>query len=100
MSLITPPDIDGDKDIDFVVFVAMTQIIIHIFQIFQVDMKIIVHQGNFYYIQDDGKFKLQTIVSYVEGGNQFYYHGGTLGDVDKDGDIDIIGWYNTNKNIS
>lgn len=91
-SLITPADIDGDKDIDFVVFVADDPNNYSHFPNLPsgYENNSSPAGGIFAYIQDDGKFKLQTIVSYVEGGNQFYYHGGTLGDVDKDGDIDII----------
>lgn len=61
--------------------------------------------GIFAYIWEDGKYNLITIEEYIEGGNQYFYHGGTLGDVNRDGLIDIVGgttinsvWINNGNN--
>ena len=84
-SLISPADLDNDGDMDIVIFIADDA-------------------GNynggttpnepsggiFAYIWEDGKYRLTEIEPYIEGGNQFFYHGGTLGDVNGDGLVDIV----------
>jgi len=82
-SMISQTDINGDGYTDFVIFVAddegeygsnSTQ----------------PSGGIFSYVYRDGMYELNTIVPYETGGNQKYYHGGSLADINRDGYPDIV----------
>lgn len=84
-SLIQPVDLDSDGDMDIVIFIADD-----VGNYNGGSTPTTPSGGIFAYIWEDGKFKLEEIEPYSEGGNQFFYHGGTLGDVNGDGLIDIM----------
>lgn len=90
-SMISQTDINGDGYTDFVIFVAD-------------DAGEYGGQSNqpsggiFSYVYNDGMYELNTIVPYQSGGNQVYYHGGSLADINRDGYPDIVAG-TTNLNV-
>lgn len=84
-SQIRTADLDNDGDGDIVIFVADDAGNYNNGQTPREPAG-----GIFAYIWEDGKYNLITIEGYREGGNEWFYHGGTLGDVNRDGLVDIV----------
>lgn len=84
---ITQADLDGDGDTDIVFFIADDDAYYWV-----------LGPGNgagggiyaFIYDETTKTFSPIEIESYQAGGNEFFYHGGTLGDVNGDGLVDIV----------
>lgn len=84
---MTQADLDNDGDTDFVFFIADDDG----FWLSNGG----VGNGNpaggiFAFIYDDGKYTPIEIEPYQGSGNEFFYHGGTLGDINGDGLVDIL----------
>lgn len=77
---LTSSDIDNDGDLDIVGFNAEDPQLLNNFRIMG---------GIDLFRNNNGKFVFEELVPYQEGPNT-YFHGGTLGDVNKDGWVDII----------
>lgn len=84
-SMITTSDLDNDGDGDIVVFIADDP------GNYEGGTVPVEGAGGIYaYLWEDGGYELQVIEPYQEIGAQGYYHGGTLGDVNRDGLVDVV----------